>query len=244
VTYPVISKSFEQIADELKAWEKGENPELDEFFNTLGQARTKGTKNGIIKVTKEYKDRLNKSPREIKTEMDDIYKEYYKTSLAWKHIYAVDAYQKTSYIPINNYLRGKNDYLDEKYMQILNDLRGAATKVELKEDIIVVRGTSSSWLKGITWDELEVGDALTEDAFMSTSLSNRVAESFANRKRDRAIIAELKVNKGTKALFIDTAVNADWESELLFKPGTKVIVEEKWVDNNGVKRLKGMVVSE
>ena len=244
VTYPVISKSFDQIADELKAWVQGENPELDEFFETLGRARPEGAKDDIIKLAKEYKDRLNQHPREIKIEMDDIYKEYYRANLNRQHIYAAEAYQGTSYRTINNFLRGKYEYLDEEHTRVINDLKECITKVELKEDVIVVRGTTTSWLKGITWDELEAGDVLTEDAFMSTSLSNRIAESFAERKRDRAIIAELKANKGTKALFVDTAVNDAWESELLFKPGARVIVEEKWVDSDGIKRLKGMVVSE
>lgn len=46
VTYPVVTKSLEQVADELKAWEQGNNPELDKFFGIRG----KGEQDDIIKV--------------------------------------------------------------------------------------------------------------------------------------------------------------------------------------------------
>src|SRR5699024_7600569 len=98
-----------------------------------------------------------------------------------------------------------------------------------------------SVLEGVKWEDLEAGEILTEKAFMSASAREKTAKKFAKKKKDRGVLIDIQVKKGNKAVFVDTAVDYNWESEFIFPPGTKLKVLEKWEDK-GLKRIKGVII--
>lgn len=314
---PVIEKSLEEVADELRDWIDGEeNPVLDDWYLRYGEYFETGdlsrvvtmdfnkekdhlfkyakfeyggdsftvqellgmevetsdiwyaitdykeklsnkeaekklveylkgkTGEGIIDISLveglDFIDRRSKNPREIKKELDMIYGHIYMEKLNKGDIGAIETYQGSSYSSINRYLRGLQDDIIDRYKETIDILEKTIEKVKIEEDMILARGTSTSWFKDKKWEDLRVGDVIVEDGFMSASVRERTAKGFARGKGSRGVLAEIKVKRGTNGVFIDTAVDDAWESEFIFKPGTEFVVEEKWIEN-GIKRLKGVI---
>ena len=252
VTYGVITKTLEDVADELNNWLDGEkNQILDEWYDKYSEYFGREAKDDkkpeeydIIKEVREYMDRLDKKPAEVKEELDKIYAEDYEKKLKFEHRNAIDEYQGAEYMSINGYLRSFIHDVKPITQKVIKHLEEAINFVETKEDMLVVRGTTVSWFGDKTWEEIEDGDILVEKGFFSTSLCRKTSLGFCRSKGERGVFAEIKVNKGTKGLFFDTAINNSWEAEFLFKPNTKIIIEEKRVDENGIKRIKGVMISE
>lgn len=317
---PVIEKSLEEVADELRDWIDGEdNPALDDWYLKYGEYFETGDlsrvvamdlnkeKDHLFKYAKfeyggdsftvqellgmevetsdiwyaitDYTDKLSNKEaeeklveylkgktgegimdislvegvnfidrrgndiRNIKDELDKIYKHIYKEKLTALDIDAIETYQSIDYENINNYLRGKTNRISAGLNETIKILTGTIEKVRLEEDMILARGTTTSWLQGLDWEDLKVGDVLIDDGFLSASVNGKKAKQFARRKGERAILADVKVLRGTSAVFVDTAVDDGWEAEIIFKPGSKFIIEEKWIED-GVKRLKGVIRSE
>lgn len=106
--------------------------------------------------------------------------------------------------------------------------------------MVLARDTTISWFKDKDFASLKAEDVLPDDAFFSASVNGEKARQFAKSNKDRGVLAEIKVPKGAKAIFIDTAVGSDWEAEFIFEPGVKFVIEEKWIED-GIKRLRGVV---
>lgn len=113
-TYPVIPKSLDEIADELKAWVEGMNPELNEWFGSWFKAEIKSTKETklddlVSKVTKmkdATKNSLRKTANQI---LDDVGLEHVKFGIRQ---------QKWSY-GFTSYYVGHNNIMDVKEL-VLN----------------------------------------------------------------------------------------------------------------------------
>lgn len=227
------------------------NKDMADEVKKLLEARG-ASKVGIESAVRDYINRLDMPAEEIKEELDKIYKDYYAETLSKEHIEAIERYRSSGYVIINSYLRGidKEMYGGEKYTKVMNDLLDAIKKVKIKEDMIVTRSTTIDWLGGLKWEELKPGQIIVEDGFMSASVRGNIGKEFAKLKKDKdaVVLIEAKVNKGTNGVFVDTAVNEIWEknmeSEIILKPGARFIVEEKWIDENGIKRLKGAIIGQ
>lgn len=81
-TYPVITKSLDQIADELKDWVDGNNPELDRFFendrieiNTPEFLKIKGINDSNKDTAKAIEDELHLIPKEHRGIIEKAVKE-------------------------------------------------------------------------------------------------------------------------------------------------------------------------
>lgn len=191
----------------------------------------------------KYIDRRKLSVTEVRKELDKVYLNEYGKTLSKRNIRSIEDYQIKTYIPYNKYLRGRSGSLSDKDLEVLDILRETTRKVAIKEDMVLSRGTTINALEGLNWDDLEVGETLTEKAFMSVSVREETAKKFAKKKKERGILMDIEVKKGSKAVFVDTAVDYNWESEFIFPPGTKLKVLEKWEDK-GLKRIKGMIVDD
>lgn len=314
---PVIEKSLDQVAEELRSWIDGEeNPLLDDWYIKYGgyfrtgdlskvvamdfnkekdhlfkyakveyggdkftvqelldaeietsdiwygvtnhteKLSNKEAEKKLVEYLKEkadiidisigeeksYIDRRKMEVKKTKEELDEIYRHVYKEKLKKSDIEAIEIYQGIDYVDMNNYLRGKIDKVDDRLKKCIETLTSTIEKVRLEEDVILARGTTISWLQGLEWEDLKAGDILIDDGFFSASVNEEKAKWFADRKGERAILADVKVLRGTNAVFVDTAVDDDWEAEMIFKPGSKFIIEEKWIED-GIKRLRGVLRS-
>ena len=96
---------------------------------------------------------------------------------------------------------------------------------------------------GGDWNDIQINDIIKDEGFMSTSLREKTAIDFVNRKGERGILMYIKVPKGTNGIMVDVAINDNWESELLLEPGTKIRITGKRIEN-GMKIVEGVVVNE
>lgn len=185
---------------------------------------------------------LKKSKDSVFEKMLKEYSAEYKEKLTYEEVEAIRKYQSTWYLDMNNFLRGRADSVSRKTKTYIKNLQKAIKKVEVKENILVARGTTVSAIGG-GWDNIQVDDIIKDEGFMSTSLREETAIDFVNRKGERGILMYIKIPKGTNGVIADVAVDDNWESELLLEPGTKIRITGKRIEN-GMRIIEGEVVNE
>lgn len=127
----------------------------------------------------------------------------------------------TNYIDMNNHLRGKDKSPSKETRQAIKQVDTALTKGSLQQDTTVFRGFPPSVL-GNDPSKL-IGKTITDKAYTSTSLSERVAGQFGNT------VAEIRIPKGAKAGLMDATLTKadlkqfgrDPEHELLLPRNSK-----------------------
>lgn len=134
-------------------------------------------------------------------------------------------YKDAGYRSINETLRGKRkktDYIDEE----IKDLDNIIKKGETPKNMIVYRGFSHKEIA--TNPESFVGRTFTDKAFISTTLMPTIGKTFAGAgvRRENAILAKIRVPKGTKAADLATSRFGTsnlvrTEAEILLGRGTK-----------------------
>jgi hypothetical protein len=202
-----------------------------------------GLEAGETTETELYNDTLLKESKEAVFEkMSKEYSAEYREKLTDEEVEAIRKYQGTWYLDVNNFLRGRLEKVSRKTRTYIKNLQKAIAKVEVKENILVARGTTLSAIGG-DWDAVRINNVITDEGFMSTSLREETAMRFVNRKGERGILMYVKIPKGTNGLILDVAVNDEWESELLLKPGTKIRITGKRIEN-GMRIIEGVVVNE
>ena len=198
---------------------------------------------GETTETELYDDTLLKDTRaSVFEKMSKEYSAEYREKLTAEEIEAIRRYQGTWHLDMNNFLRGRLEKVSRKTRTYIKNLQKAIAKVEVKENILVARGTTLSAIGG-DWDAVQINDVITDEGFMSTSLREETALGFVNRKGERGILMYVKIPKGTNGVILDVAVNDEWESELLLKPGTKIRTTGKRIEN-GMRIIEGEVVNE
>lgn len=136
----------------------------------------------------------------------------------------------TDYRKMNNYLRGTDKNPSKETRDAIKDVDRAINKGSLAQDTVVFRGFPSKVLGKNPQDM--VGKVFEDKAYMSTSKSERVAETFGHD-----LILEMRLPKGTKGAYLDASLSKsdlrqldrDPEHELLLPRGSKfrVIGTEK-----------------
>jgi len=141
---------------------------------------------------------------------------------------ALSDYTSSSFKPINNYLRGIDDpnIKGMGAVEKINNMMPAFDVFQLDKDIQVWRGDEY----GIWYKNLQPGYNFRWDAFGSSTLSKRVADSEAYFKGD--MIFNINVPKGTPCFYLDTLSKNPEEYELLFPPNTKFTVNGMKKENN------------
>lgn len=125
---------------------------------------------------------------------------------------------------------GHNRYTAEDYRRFFEEDRvGIETAMmsapPVPEDVTVFRSMPSG-----TW---KVGQEITDEAFVSTTLTRDRADEFTKWGNDpkengtpgSTVTAEIVVPAGTKAAYLDALGEVPWEAELLLDRGKTFIVE-------------------
>lgn len=144
-------------------------------------------------------DKIN----EMQKGSDECYQKLSDSEKEALNAYSVDAYQD-----INDYLLGKYDeYRHGK--EITQNIDNAMLKYSLDDDIITYRLTNAQH-----YTNYNVGDEFVEKVYYSTSLKENIAKNVTDR-HEQPIIAEIKVKKGTKCIYIGNNTAYEFEAELL-----------------------------
>lgn len=133
---------------------------------------------------------------------------------------AMYEYAMGGYQDVNDFLNGKFEGY-ENTKDFVNQIDNAMSKYLLNKDIISYRGTNGKY-----YEDYKVGDIFSEKMYYSTSLNKNIAQGFADDK-DNAIIAEIRVPKGTKSIYIGDNTEYEFEAELLLGRDLSYKVIEK-----------------
>lgn len=129
-----------------------------------------------------------------------------------------DALNKYGYTSNNvaRYLRRGPDSIPEYTVKDTADqikgIDSAMKKATIKDSITVYRGVGKDYL-GVDWTDEQsiksrIGGMITDDSFMSTSLSEEVATVY---KRTGGPVFEIDVPSGTRGAYIDSVVSTPEE---------------------------------
>lgn len=189
------------------------------YKERVAKKQTKQVKNDKIKEKKEYKVADSEKIKELQKQSDEVYKKLTKEERE-----ALSEYTQGGYADINNDLamNVKNRYE--------TDLNNAINKFELKDDIVVYRGTCERYYK-----DYKVGDIFEGKVFYSTSLDYGQAKAFADDVTEykheydgyEGVLLEIKVPKNSKALYIGG--NTD------YKDGNYTVNEYELLLSNKIK---------
>lgn len=127
----------------------------------------------------------------------------------------------TNYIDMNNHLRGKDKSPSKETRQAIKQVDAAIAKGDVQQETTVFRGFPPRVL-GDDPSKM-IGKTITDKAYTSTSLSERVAGQFGNT------VAEIRIPKGAKAGLMDATLSKadlkqlgrDPEHELLLPRNSK-----------------------
>lgn len=143
---------------------------------------------------------------------------------------ALKQYKSAFYGETNTMLRGLQDtrgVLGQKVVQRIKDriakLDAALKRTGVPEDVTVFRGFDHDGLRKMFDDGTLVGTEYSDKAYMSTSVSPKVAKQFARKSK---MVAEIRVPKGTRGAYVEGIDTSLKEYELLLARGTKFRVVE------------------
>ena len=127
----------------------------------------------------------------------------YIESLTQDEMQAIASYQSMDYEDINAGLRG-NATLRAEYDKTIRTVDRVIDKASLDFNTTVYRGISDD--TG-AFDNIQIGDRITDKGFLSTSPNPAVAEAFANSTviQGKPVVLEIEVPMGQPALASDVA---------------------------------------
>lgn len=140
---------------------------------------------------------------------------------------AVRQYTAGDYDNINNYLKGNGDFTEGQKTTFNDTIKqmDSCFTGKTQNDFYTYRGIA------IDKNNINVGDIITNKGYTSTSISKFIADDFSEYYKGTTI--QIKVNKGTKALFIGPHSSSSFnEEELLFARGASIRITGK--DSSGV----------
>lgn len=155
--------------------------------------------------------------------------------------YALYQYQGPKYEDINkfarenpNYKESENDPLATRFAEetkTINKIDSAFKNIKIAEDVTVYRGAAISKSRYESLLTIKPGDKLVDSAYMSTSVSPKVAKGFAygvfdDDKTKTPVIYKINVKTGQPAIRVRDYTTADdlGESEILLSRGASIKV--------------------
>jgi len=141
---------------------------------------------------------------------------------------ALERYTTADHKTINQIARGRLDAADfEDYEDVTRHLDEAFDEAQLRQDVLLYRGTSSdSVLDQI--NDLGPGDMLTDWGFGSYTLDAEVGEQFAYGD---GVVFEILAPKGSRGIYIEPITRTSGELEVLTPRGTTLVIHE--IDTSG-----------
>jgi len=127
---------------------------------------------------------------------------------------SLDIYRSAGYQPINGGLRGSlGQELSPKAKLHIKQIDSAVGLNVLDRDVVAYRGVTET-----VAGNLKSGQKFRDKGYVSTSLDSKVAGTFA--KRGRGTVLEVRIPKGSHALYMDAALGSSrGEKELLLGRG-------------------------
>lgn len=136
---------------------------------------------------------------------------------------AIDAYTGDAYVDLNDWLRTGMEDEDDWLESLTADIDAGIASFDLKQDISVLRGTSTGVLKdlGLHVDNI-VGEKLWDPAYLSSTLAKSVANDFADiavsNSGGRRVFLQLDIPAGKgRGAFVDSISANSGELEFLIK---------------------------
>jgi hypothetical protein len=122
-------------------------------------------------------------------------------------------YQGSGYYYINRGLRGNN--LDAEDAAKVKLIDSAMSRASISESVVVHRGmTGAAFGSGNA-----TGKTITDSGYVSTSLNRKVAYGYSSDRGD--VQVQIRLPKGSKALYIDTMSENVTEYEMLLPRGSR-----------------------
>lgn len=150
---------------------------------------------------------------------------------------ALSTYTSNAYSTMNRMLRNP-DYYEKEYPDALSEnakktynhqiqfCSDALKRNKSTKSIVTYRGVSKQLMEKLSG--LDAGDIITDDGFVSTSTSKKVADNFA-RTYDGGYIMTILIPKGSQAASVKSLSNFPKESEVLVNK--KARFEVKGIDH-------------
>lgn len=165
----------------------------------------------------DYKSLNDGLIEKYQSKSDEVY-----ANLSKSEREALSEYTQGGYLDINADL---GSGIESHYTKSLNS---SINKFTVDSNIITYRGTSGKYYKGY-----KVGDTFEGRVFYSTSVNKDQAKAFADDITEysddgsKGVLLEIKVPKGSKALYIGKNTDYDFnEYELLLSNKTKYKIEK------------------
>lgn len=183
-------------------------------------------------VKKTYKPLYKGMPKELFEEtiskvVDKESDRVYAKAREMGTIGGINTYTEEYYMDVNYYLRN-NDFppgATEPYKDYVKEITLGTEKTineyQLKENLTTYKGTSSKY-----YENYNVGDTFEMKEFNSTSINKKVAESVFLDKENPYTL-EIRVSKGTNAMYLGKNSANSNEYELLINRNTSYKVIEK-----------------
>lgn len=154
--------------------------------------------------------------------------------LSTKESGAVQGYSSSLYQEINGLHRHDKvsaGYDKASMRSISASMDKALDRASLKEPTTVYRGVSSIKALGLDPKSL-VGGVIHDKAYLSTSLTPKIAERFTSKSKDGAVL-RIKAPAGSKGASVAGLTNRKDEHEVLFHRGSKVRITGHSTDARG-----------
>lgn len=147
---------------------------------------------------------------------------------------ALTSYTGEMYGPMNDLLRGKDvrmfgdvvkdgDPLHKPVKEKVERALSALDKASFPADVIVYRGQRHTQLaQQAEAGTLAVGTQIELLGFTSTSIKRSVATGFMAGRRDETVLFEIRVRKGSKAVYVDGFSENRGEKEVLLQHKLKL----------------------
>lgn len=229
---PVV-EDLDKVADRLKDWFEGKpNKELDKWFKEHG-SKYGGLED--IKPKKPKKDTI----KEVKKFINMSHEEGVSHFKSWTDSLTVEDKKEfrrytTSYYRVINKALREGKKLTASQQRLYDHMTGALKRSELKENIIVHRGSGIDAFgiglgrgamakEGINIEDVKkklLGTVFEDKGFMSTSLIEG-----KNFKSDVKMTINVPAGKGVGA-YIQPISAVSSEYEYLLPPGSKLIIKE------------------
>ncbi|EHI99780.1 hypothetical protein CDLVIII_3206 [Clostridium sp. DL-VIII] len=133
----------------------------------------------------------------------------------------------------NQMLRGKREFpksQSKEFIENINIINNAISKLKLKENIQVWRWTSKNEFKKLFENaKIKKGHTFIDKAFMSTTLVSDLLENFAKSRKYDCLL-KLYLPKGTKGAYIDfyDKYHLLNECEFLLPTNTSFVFQKKF----------------
>lgn len=175
--------------------------------------------------------------KQMKSWVENSYQKWAE-KLSSDDLRLLNTYTDNSY-HYNNLLRGvvTRKLTSDESLKI-NKLSKILSAVPLKEEIVLFRGTSKTFLgefAGLPPEKL-VGKVLSDKGFLSTSILPNEALDFS-----KGVFLVIKAPKGTKGAYLGEYSSIAGEQEFLLDKGQRLLIKKAFQDKKGLTLFADLI---